>query len=70
MVVILVTFSWHFFVAFVVVVFLYFSAKYGKDTGVGGRVDENIDGDGGCNVDGDCITLNGDRCNQPNNSEH
>ena len=53
---------------------MYFSAKYGKDTGVGGRVDENIDGDGGCNgdvdADGDCITLNGDRYNQPNNSEH
>ena len=66
--------------AFFVVFFLYFSAKYGKDTGVGGRVDENIDGDGGCNgdvdADGDCITLNGDvdadadRYNQPNNSEH
>ena len=60
--------------AFFVVFFLYFSAKYGKDTGVGGRVDEIIDGDGGCNgdvdADGDCITLNGDRYNQPNNSEH
>ena len=45
--------------AFFVVFFLYFSAKYGKDTGVGGRVDEIIDGDGGCNgdvdADGDCI---------------
>ena len=60
--------------AFFCGIFLYFSAKYGKDTGVGGRVDEIIDGDGGCNgdgdADGDCITLNGDRYNQPNNSEH